>query len=221
MIRGAIFDIDGTVLDSMLFWKYAPEPFLKNIGLELEPDVGQATLFKSIQEIAEILKTEYNIETSEDAIISEISGTIKKFYKYDVRLKEGVGQFITDLKKAGIKITAATFSERQNVENALKRLGVIKYFDRIFTCAEIGAGKEKPDIYMTAAGFMGTTPEETWVFEDALYAVKTAKNAGFRTAGVYDPTSEEYAEELKTVSDIYFEKFNNSKAFLDFASGSA
>ena len=84
---------------------------------------------------------------------------------------------------------AATSSDRRVVEGALKRLKIMDCFARIFTCTEIGAGKDQPDIYLAAAAFMGTRPEETWVFEDALYALETAKKAGFRTVGVFDAFS--------------------------------
>ena len=208
MISGAIFDIDGTILDSMQFWAKAPEPFLNNIGIELAPEVGKLTLFMGLPEIADFLKKEYRLDMSVDAIIEGITETIKDYYKYQVQLKEGAERFLTDMKQAGMKITAATFSERYNVENALKRLNALKYFDIILTCTEVGAGKEKPDVYLAAARYMGTLPMHTWVFEDALYALKTAKNAGFKTVGVYDVSSIEDQPEIKKACDIYLEKLD-------------
>lgn len=115
-------------------------------------------------------------------------------------------------------MVAATSSDRQVVERALKRLNVMNYFDRIFTCTEIGAGKVKPDIYLAAAEYMGTLLKDTWVFEDVLHAIRTAKNAGFRTVGVYDASSMESLEEIKVISDIYLEKLDNFYIFLERSS---
>ena len=96
-------------------------------------------------------------------------------------------------------------------EESLKGLGrlkIIDYFDRLFTCNEIGAGKDEPDIFLAAAGFMDTLPNETLVFEDALYAIKTAKAAGFKVIGVFDASSFENTDEIKQISDIYIEELD-------------
>src|SRR5699024_9164265 len=98
-----------------------------------------------------------------DEIIVGINHTIEDFYYYQVPLKEGVKQFLKDMKQTGIKMVAATSSDRQVVERALKRLDVINFFQKIFTCTEIGIGKVRPDIYLMAAEYMGTSPKDTWV----------------------------------------------------------
>lgn len=217
MIRGAIFDLDGTLLDSMPIWEDAAERFLDSLGIEAEPGLREILYPMSMTEGAEYLKSRYRLELSVDEIVAGVSHVIEDFYAHQVQLKEGVGQFLAGLKQAGIKMVIATSNDRQVFEGALKRLGVFDCFDRIFTCSEIGVGKSKPDIFLVAAEFMGTLPEETWVFEDALYAIQTAKNAGFRTAGVYDSCSARDWEEIKRVSDIYMEKMD-IRFFLEKAS---
>lgn len=86
---------------------------------------------------------------------------------------------------------------------AFERLGIAKYFDRIFTCEEVGAGKTKPDIYLRAAEYLGTRPEETVVFEDVIHAIRTAKQAGFQVVGIYDETSKDDQEEVRREADWY------------------
>lgn len=218
MIEGAIFDLDGTILDSMSIWDNAAEMFLSRMGIEAEAGLGKIMFSMSMIEGAEFLNNRYGLDMDADAILMGINYTIENFYYYQVQLKEGVEQFLKDMKQAGIKMVAATSSDRQVVERALKRLNVRNYFDRIFTCTEIGAGKVKPDIYLAAAEYMGTFPKDTWVFEDALHAIRTAKNAGFRTVGVYDASSMENLEEIKVISDIYLEKLDNFYVFLERSS---
>ncbi|HHW01063.1 MAG TPA: HAD family phosphatase [Clostridiaceae bacterium] len=214
MIKGAIFDLDGTILDSMSIWDNAAEMYLNSMGIKAEPGLGKTMFAMSMTEGAEFLKDRYCLDMDTDEIIAGINHTIEDFYYYHVQLKEGAEQFLKGMKQAGIKMVAATSSDRQVVERALERLNVISCFDRIFTCTETGAGKEKPDIYLAAAEFMGTVPEDTWVFEDALHAIKTAKSAGFRTVGVYDASSKDNLDEIKRISDIYLEKLDNIDAFL-------
>jgi len=218
VIKGAIFDLDGTILDSMPIWDNAAEMYLNSIGIKAEPGLGKIMFAMSMTEGAGFLKDRYHLDMDIDEIITGINRTIEDFYFYQVQLKEGVEQFLKGIKQAGIKMAAATTSDRQVVERALERLNVIRYFDRIFTCTEIGAGKEKPDIYLAAAEFMGTVPENTWVFEDALHAIKTAKSAGFRTVGVYDASSRDNLDEIRKISDIYFEKLDDINIFLEKAS---
>lgn len=215
MIAGVIFDIDGTVLDSMSIWDKAAEMFLNSIGIEAEKGLGKTMFSMSMTAGAEFLKDRYLLNMDIDAIIAGINNTIKDFYFYQVQLKEGVEQFIKEMKQTGIKIVGATSSDRQVVETALERLDVMGSFERLFTCTEIGAGKGKPDIYLLAAEYMRTPPKDTWVFEDALYAIQTAKNAGFRTAGVYDASSIVNLDEIKKISDIYLKKLDNFKLFLE------
>lgn len=210
--------MDGVVLDSMTIWDKAGEMYLSNLGIQAEPGLARIMNCMSMTEGAVYLKERYGLDLSGEEIINGINQTIEDFYSYQVRLKEGAEQFLKDMHKHGIRIVAATSSDRQVFERALKRLNVICYFDRIFTSTEIGAGKVKPDIFLVSAEHMGTLPRDTWVFEDALYAIKTAKNAGFRTVGVYDASNMDDLDEIKRISDIYLEKLDGFNDFLMKAS---
>lgn len=214
MIVGAIFDLDGTILDSMPAWEHAPERYLTGLGIDAEPGLGKTMFSMSMKEGAEYLKNRYGLEEDLNAIIEGVNRAVIYFYHERIPLKEGASDFLSALKQAGVKITAATASDRHIVEKALNRLKAIDYFDRIFTCTEVGAGKAKPDIYLAAAGHMGTLPRDTWVFEDSLYAIKTAKDAGFRTVGVYDASSAQDRDEIRKICDIYLEKLDNADIFL-------
>lgn len=214
MIRGAIFDLDGTLLDSMPIWNHAAEKFLDRLGVEAEPGLGQILYPMSMAEGSLYLRDRYHLAMSVDEIIDGVNRVIEDFYAYQAQLKEGAEQFLEGMKQAGIRMAIATSNDRRIFESALRRLGIMELFDRIFTATEIGVGKVKPDIYLAVAGHMGTLPKDTWVFEDALYAIRTAKEAGFRTVGVYDPSSADDWEEIKRITDIHMEKLDNIHAFL-------
>ena len=213
MIKGAIFDLDGTLLDSMSFWENVAALYLKSQGKTADPDLGNILYTMSMLEGAEYLRNQFHLQVSADEIIAGINDTIESFYHHKLELKPGVKNFLSEMKKANIRITAATASDRQIVEPALKRLGIFNFFEAIFTCTEVGAGKTKPDIYIEAALLMETKTDETWVFEDALYALKTAVEAGFRTVAVYDESNKKDWAELVKFSDMQIQQMNNFENF--------
>ena len=187
-IKGIIFDIDGVLLDSLEIWTDLGARYLASIGKEPE------------QGLADIL-----FETTEE-IYGGLQDMLRDYYFYEVKAKPGAQQLLSTVSDAGISITAATSSPRGLIERALERNGLIRYIDRIFTNSEIGKSKHFPDIYNAAAAHMGTEPEETLVFEDSLYALKTAAAVGYRTAGVAERNGEPDQDGLKRASDIYIEE---------------
>lgn len=204
MIEGTIFDMDGVLLDSMPAWEHAGQRYLNSLGIEAEPDLDKALFPLSMEAGAGYLRTRYPaIDLSEGAIVDGLTKTIENFYISEAALKPGVKEFLMELHKRSIPMTVATSSNRDLAEAALKRNGILEYFSNIFTCSEVGAGKVKPDIYLKAARRMGTTPGKTWVFEDALHAMETAKKAGFYLVGIYDSSSREVQEKIQRICHIY------------------
>ena len=217
MITGAIFDLDGTLLDSMQAWNDSGELYLRSIGIEAEPGLDRILFPMSMVQGAEYLKERYLPQLDPDEIIVGINNTIRDFYDNDVELKPGVKQFLSEMKQCGIKMTAATVTDRCLIERALERLEILTLFDRIFTCSEVGAGKSKPDIYLAAKQHMGTENSSTWVFEDVYHAIQTAKNAGFRIAGVYDASSIHAKTGIMESSDIYLHDLTDFTTFIELA----
>lgn len=217
MITGAIFDVDGTLLDSMQIWNDAGERYLMNLDIKAEPDLGKIMFSMNMVQGAEYLKERYALQFDTDEIINGINSTIQDFYDNQVSLKRGVKQFLSEMRNCDIKITAATSSDRRLIEKAMDRLEILTFFNRIFTCSEVGTGKSKPDIYYAANQYMDTEISNTWVFEDAYYAIKTVKNAGFRIAGVYDAYSMEIQKEIREISDIYLYDLTDFASFIEVA----
>lgn len=218
-MRGAIFDVDGTLLDSMPMWDNAGERYLARLGKEAEPGLGRKLFPLSMEQAALYMKERYCLSCDVAEIVAGVEDTIRRFYREEVRPKPGVKEFLIQMRDAGFVITAATSGSRNEVEAAFSRCGLDSFFSQIFTCSEIGAGKDRPDIYEAARAFMGTEKGNAWVFEDALYAAKTAWRAGFPVVGVYDEASRDDREELYRISKYYLDDFHDFNAFYRIASG--
>lgn len=215
LLQGAIFDVDGTLLDSMPIWDNAAALYLKTRGISAPPELGRILYPMTMREGSEYLREKYKLTPHVDEIMQGVNETIQNFYQREVLLKSGVAEFLHQLKQRKIRMTIATSSDRLLIEKALLRLQILDCFDRLFTCSELGVGKDKPDIYVAAQEFMGTKRPATWVFEDAPHAIRTAKTAGFQTVGIYDASSAAQQEEIKRYSDIYMEKKMSFKDFVE------
>lgn len=205
--RAAIFDVDGTLLDSMDIWRDAGEKYLNHLNIQAEPKLGDKLFAMSLEEAADYLIENYHLRDSRNDIIRQVIEIIEGEYFHVIPLKPCVKEFLDVLRKNNIIMAVATTSERNVVETALRRLGILDYFGKIFTCSEVGAGKDKPDIYLAAADFLKCSPHEIWVFEDAPHAAGTAVNAGFHVVGIYDKSSGDRQKELKDIVDIYIKDF--------------
>lgn len=212
-ICGAIFDVDGTLLDSMVIWEDAAVRYLHSLGLEPEENLSEKIMTMSMEEGADYLINHYGVNLTKSEILSDIRKLIRGFYENEVQLKFGVENVIRTLSERNIPMMIATSSDSECVVAGLKRLGVWQYFEGILTCTDIGKGKNEPDIYLVAAKKLGSTPQETIVFEDALHAIVTAKKAGFVTVGIYDSYNQD-EEEIKKIADYYFKDWEEVEKWI-------
>ena len=208
MIKGAIFDLDGTILDSMFIWDTIGEDYLRSLGKK--PNENLAEVFKTftLEQAAEFYRNNYGITLSVQQIVEDINNMVAEIYQTKVTLKSGIKDFLKKLQRNGVKMCIATVTDRSITEKVLKKLGVREYFSGIFVCSEIGYSKETPEIYRQALKHLGTEKNESIVFEDAFYALKTAKDDGFNVAAVYDK-HEPKQEEIKEISDYYITDFDS------------
>ena len=202
-IKGVIFDVDGVLLDSMGIWTDLGARDLVSIGKTPEEGLAEILFSMSMEQGAEYLREHYSIGLTAEEIGTGLQDMLRDFYYYEVQARPGAQQLLQAVSSAGIKITAATSSPREHIEKALERNGLLSYVDRMFTNAEIGKSKHSPDIYDAAADQMGTAPGETCVFEDSLYALRTAAAAGYHTVGVFDSKGESDQEGLRGSAEIY------------------
>lgn len=211
-IRGAIFDVDGTLLDSMSAWDTIGEAYLRSIGHEPEEDLNEVFRNMSLCQAARYYQTRYGVTLSIDEIMAGVNTMLERYYRSEARLKPGVAELLEQLRGSGVKMCIATATDRELVEAALERCGVLSCFGEIFTCNEVGHGKDEPYIFETALRFLGTSKAETIVFDDALYAVRTAKETGFPVAAVYD-SHEKAQDKIRTLADIYLEELTQLDKF--------
>ena len=208
MIKGAIFDLDGTLLDSMFIWDTIGEEYLRSLGKEPHEDLKETFMTLTLEEAAEYYREHYGVTLSVQEIVDGVNSMVEQTYRTKVTLKPGIAEYLAWLKENGVRMCVATVTDRYLVEETLERLGVHHYFSEIFTCAEVGFGKDKPIIYQKALEHLGTAKEETCVFEDMLFALNTAKTDGFPTVGVYD-RHEVHQDELKGLADHYVLDFTD------------
>ena len=208
MIKGAIFDLDGTIIDSMFIWDTIGEDYLRYLGKEPKENLAEAFKTFTLQQAAEYYREHYGVNLSAEEIVNDISNMVAEIYQTKVTLKSGVKDFLKRLHYKGVKMCIATVTDRPIVEDVLKRLNVREYFSEIFTCAEVGYNKETPEIYRYALKHIGTEKTETVVFEDVIHALKTAKEDGFKVAAVYDE-HELSQEQMKEIADYYIKDFSS------------
>ena len=209
MIKGIIFDIDGVLLDSMLIWNDLGARYLRSIGANPEDGLNEILFSMSMEQGADYLKEHYKLEESTESILKGIQDMLEDFYFNEVEAKPGAEELMKYLKDNNVIMTAATSSPRTHVEKALSRNSLLQYIEVIYTTGEIGISKHSPAIYDMAAEYMNLKPEEVLVFEDSLYALKTAKDAGYQTVGVYDKNGETDQEGMKESSDIYVKNLSD------------
>lgn len=218
MIKGVIFDVDGVLLNSMPVWENLGELYLRHLGIEAEKGLGTKLYTMSLEQSAEYLTETYHLDLAPEQVIAGVNREVKDFYASRVPLKEGVRQYLNEFHEKGVPMVIATTGDRQNAQAALKRLNVLRFFQGIFTCSEIGSSKNEPDIYYAAALQLDTDPGQTLVFEDAYHAIRTAKKAGFKTVGVYDRANDRDLAHIWNTADIYLPEFQDFNIFWKRAS---
>ena len=207
-LQSAIFDMDGTLLDSMPTWRELGPTFLREADIEATPEQLHALRTMTDHEVIPYLREVCGLQKSPEEIMNEIIRRMEDFYTNRVRPKPGLEKFLSILKMEGVWMYVATATHRRLAEKALKTAGIDHYFRGIVTSAEAGTHKrDSADIYEMAMRRLQSNKRDTVVFEDALYAIRTAKAAGFRVAGVYDVTEEADQPEIQRISDYYIRSY--------------
>ena len=212
-ITGAIFDMDGTLLNSMDYWALVADEYLQTVGISSGKDTSRLFLENGMKAWHTYCVEKFGLSATFDEAKRGIYDLMDEKYDTVIDVKEGAREMLDTLLAKGVKMCLATATDRASVEKILKRLGIEKYFSRIFTSGEVGAGKREPKIYQVALEYLGTDKETTYVFEDAIYAMRTAYGAGFRVVGVYDKNVYETEDEVRANCHVYLDK--NSKYRLD------
>ena len=206
-IQGVIFDLDGTILDSMHIWSDIGLLFLKNKGIEAPEGIEDEFVKMSMVQAAEYYIKNIDPTATVMDIVNEVNSLVQDFYFNEVIKKEGVEDFLKYLKEKDVKMCIATATDKHLVEKALERNGIREYFTEIFTCGSVGAGKDTPVIYDVALEHLETPKENTFVFEDALYAIETANKASYNIVGINDISEKADPNEVKKLCNYYINNY--------------
>lgn len=194
--KGLIFDVDGTILDSMPMWARLDIEYLKDMGLTPEQNFHNQVKMMTMLDASKYIKQVFNINKDAEVIAREIEDMAYRYYEEELSVKENTGELLSVLKERNYKMYVATANEYNMCSAALVRNGVMDYFDGLVTCSMTGYSKERPDVYLLACEKMGLDVSETVVFEDSCFAINTALKAGFTVVGVYDKAEEENWEKI-------------------------
>ena len=204
--KGAIFDMDGTLLDSMPVWKRLTQGYLKQFGVHITDQDYAVTEGFSQPQVAQYFADRYPELPDAQSLMDGMDRLISARYEAIAKPKEGVLDFLEGLRRRGVKMAIATLTARRHAEKALRDRDMLDYFEFMLTIEDVGISKREPDIYLQAAARMGLEPAECTVFEDAPYACATARRAGFRVCGMVEPAYAAGEGELRASSDIIIER---------------
>lgn len=208
-ITGAIFDMDGTLIDSLMIWdelwEHLGREFLHKEGFRPSLEDDKAVRTMTLLDAMTFIHERYSIDTSGESLCQHVTDYLEKFYRETVKPKKGAAEFLEILHSSGVKMCIASATASDQVEIALERCGIRKYFSALVSCKDVGKGKEHPDVFFKALEVLGTDIETTWVFEDSATALMTASKAGFKTVGIYDRYN--FGHDIaRSVSDVYVEE---------------
>ena len=199
-IEGAVFDLDGTLLDSSWVWEKVDEKFLGDRGFQVPDDYVDEISPLGAERAAVYTIERFGLNEDKDDIVRDWIEMAKKEYATEVVCKPYAKEFLEELHKLNIKMAVATSSDRELFMKTLEREGILKYFQKIVTVDEVERGKGYPDIYEEAARRIKVNPHKCLVFEDILAGVTGASLGEFNVVAVFDEKSKHNWEKIKSIS---------------------
>ncbi len=205
-ITGAIFDMDGTLVDSLGFWDYIWERlgefYLRDKNFRPDPITEKGVRTVPLYEAMVLVHENCGIGKSADEVFKIANDELLNFYTNTVEMKPGAKRFIEYLYEKGVKMCIASATSPNLIDVLLEKFDLKKYVPKLFSCSEVGKGKEHPDVFIKAHEYLGTNKESTWIFEDSIAAIETAVKAGYHTVGIYDKFNFGL-DRVKKLSNIY------------------
>ncbi len=202
-----LFDLDGTLVDSMWMWHAIDIEYLGRFGIALPERLQQDIEGMSFSETAVYFKERFQLSDSLDTIKADWNRMACDKYRHEVPLKEGVLDFLRYARQKGIPMGVATSNSRELVEHAAEALSLHDYMSCIMTACEVSRGKPAPDIYLAVADRLGVPPEKCLVFEDILPGIRAGKTAGMKVCAVEDVYSSDIRDEKRQLADYFIDSY--------------
>ena len=206
-VRGDIYDLDGTLLNSMHAWEDVGPAFLRQLGIAPPHDLNERFRTMSFAESSAYLIGTFSLPHTVEEVMQHIYDAVAEKYRHSLLLKPFAADYIRKRRAQGISMCVATATNGDLARAALQRCGILDCFSFVLSCDEVGVGKDNPAIFLQAAERLDVPPAECCVYEDSIHSIHTAKAAGFAVMGVQDEASAPFWEEIKTVSDWYITSF--------------
>ena len=207
-IRLAVFDVDGVLLDSMGIWQEVGDRLLEKYDIHLPEEERKKINTFTVERVAAYLNERYHLRDADEEIVREICGEVEEAYYHSIPAKPCLEETLRWLSVHGVKMCILTASEKYYVEAACRRLGLLRYFDYLYTCTELGLSKYDTALFEQVCREMGVLPQEAVMFEDSLHALTTAAKAGMCTVGVEDaPWNSENLPALREKADWFINDY--------------
>lgn len=205
--KAVLFDLDGTLLDSMTLWHDIDVEYLGQFGLSVPDDLMHSISGMAFHEVAVYFKDRFGITDDIHHIMEVWDQMAYRRYKEEIALKPGAKELLIRLREKGIRLGIATSNSRRLLYAALDAHGIRSVFDCMVTADETIKGKPAPDVYLSAAKLVDTAPCDCLVFEDIPIGIQAGKRAGMTVCAVADPFSADQMEEKILLSDYYIDSF--------------
>lgn len=205
--EAVIFDLDGTLVDSMWMWRAIDVEYLGRFNINIPGDLQKSIEGKSFSETAVYFKNRFKIPYSVDEIKQSWNEMLYDIYQNRVKLKNGAKEFLDYLKDNNIKMGIATSNSRELAICVLKARNIFDYFEAIVTGCDVNAGKPNPDVYLKTAGLLNVNPKNCLVFEDIPNGIMAGKNANMTTCAIEDEYSKDLTDEKKRLADYYVKDY--------------
>ena len=213
-MKAAIFDVDGTLVDSIEFWTNLGKNYLISLGITPREDLNKALETLTVEEGISYMQERYKIPRTLGEIKNEMDELLYSYYKKQVKLKPFVIELLEVLRQKDIKLGIASVIDEKLISSVLNRYGIYDYFEFVQTCENTGLSKDDKDFYKLLSKRLDLKAEEIFLFEDSLYCMKAAKKADLNIVAVEDDYSKKDLENIMEVADIYIKDFGKFISFI-------